>query len=105
MRGARAGAAAQAEEDAACYLECELLLYGSAGAYAVARARLLAWRQNDRAVRQIQAATPTLILTLTLTTTLTTNLTLNLTLTLNLPLTRPPRRGASAGRSAPSGGR
>eukprot|EP00964_Phaeocystis_antarctica_P019069 scaffold10521_cov36-Phaeocystis_antarctica.AAC.1 len=36
-RGARSGATGLAEEDAACYLECELLLYGSAGAYAVAQ--------------------------------------------------------------------
>ena len=55
-RGARGGVAALAEEDAACYLECELLLYGSAGAYAVARSRLLDWRQNDFAVRAIQVA-------------------------------------------------
>ena len=55
-RGARSGATGLAEEDAACYLECELLLYGSAGAYAVARRRLLDWRQNDFAVRAIQVA-------------------------------------------------
>ena len=42
------------EEDAAIYLECELLLYGAAGAFAVARAHLVRWQVEDDAVRVLQ---------------------------------------------------